>query len=449
MLHGPKGERCPLTSPLDFDWLAFFNIKFQHATIARCDRRLCAGCVQSAACEVSESEPKEHKSDLTCAALATGMKCLPHAKLLLANGNVLHDWHAEILAIRAFNRWLLDECEELVRKGKEAESRWIAWRQEFDCEKSRSAQAMTYEIPVGPEAAKDQGADADCGSGEDWQGQPFSLQEDVRIHLYISDAPCGDASMELTMAAQPNSAPWTSLPADGEMLGRGNFDRLGVVRRKPARPDAPATLSKSCSDKLAMKQCTSLLSGPTSLLVHPENMYLESLVLPEGRYVPMAVERAFGAEGRMAGVAAVSEQRNGGYAFRPFVVETTSRVFEYTNSAISPESQPGAVVGSNISALSTVSGRQEVIINGVLQGRKQNDARGASCVSRRKMWETINRVATAACTAVSARPPGETYAEFKASPRLRSREQVKRDVKTLALKGWKLNAGDADWMLKA
>ncbi|KAK4900978.1 hypothetical protein LTR27_002161 [Elasticomyces elasticus] len=402
-----------------------------------------------AKCGRSESEPKEHKSDLTCAALATGMKCLPHAKLPLAHGNVLHDWHAEILAIRAFNRWLLDECDELVRKGKESESRWVAWRQEFDGEKSRSAQATAVEHPLEPDAAKHQCSDTDRDAGEDWQGQPFSLQDDVRIHLYVSDAPCGDASMELTMAAQSDSTPWTSQPSEDDMLGRGNFDRLGVVRRKPARPDAPATLSKSCSDKLAMKQCTSLLSGPTSLLVRPGNMYLESLVLPEGRYVPMAVERAFGAEGRMAGVAAVSEQWNGGYALRPFMVETTSRVFEYANSANSTGSQPGAVVGSNISALSTVSGRQEVVINGVLQGRKQNDVRGASCVSRRKMWESIKRVATAACTAVSTRPYDETYAEFKASPRLRSREQVKRDVKTLALKGWKLNAGDADWMLEA
>ncbi|KAK5707733.1 hypothetical protein LTR97_000271 [Elasticomyces elasticus] len=391
---------------------------------------------------LSESGPKEHKSDLTCAALATGMKCLPHAKLPLANGNVLHDWHAEILAIRAFNRWLLDECEELVRKGKEAESRWVAWRQEFKAENSCSAQATGHEHLVDPEATKDQ-----C-PGPDWQGQPFSIRDDVRIHLYVSDAPCGDASMELTMATQPDSAPWTSQPADGEMLGRGNFDRLGVVRRKPARPDAPATLSKSCSDKLAMKQCISLLSGPISLLIYPGNVYLESLVLPEGRYVPRAVERAFGAEGRMAGVIAAGKHWGGGYAFKPFMVQTTSRGFEYANAAISDATEAEAVVGSNISMLSTFSGRQEVIINGVLQGRKQTDPKGASCVSRRKIWEAINRIKSAADTAVSIKGPKETYAEFKASPRLRSREQVKHDVKTLALKGWKLNEGDADWMLE-
>ncbi|KAK5727289.1 hypothetical protein LTR15_003183 [Elasticomyces elasticus] len=391
---------------------------------------------------LSESGPKEHKSDLTCAALATGMKCLPLAKLPPANGNVLHDWHAEILAIRALNRWLLDECEELVRKGKEAESRWVAWRQEFKAENSCSAQAAGHEHLVDPEATKDQ-----C-PGPDWQGQPFSIRDDVRIHLYVSDAPCGDASMELTMAAQPDSAPWTSQPADGEMLGRGNFDRLGVVRRKPARPDAPATLSKSCSDKLAMKQCISLLGGPISLLIYPGNVYLESLVLPEGRYVPRAVERAFGAEGRMAGVVAAGKHWGGGYAFKPFMVHTTSRGFEYANAAISDATEAEAAVGSNISMLSTFSGRQEVIINGVLQGRKQTDPKGASCVSRRKIWEAINRIKSAADTAVSIKGPKETYAEFKASPRLRSREQVKHDVKTLALKGWKLNEGDADWMLE-
>ncbi|KAK5736539.1 hypothetical protein LTR17_007358 [Elasticomyces elasticus] len=397
----------------------------------------------------SNSEPKEHKSDLTCAALATGMKCLPHAKLPLANGNVLHDWHAEILAIRALNRWLLDECEELVRKGKEAESRWVAWRQEFDGEKSRSAQATAVEHPLEPDAAKHQCSDADCGAGEDWQGQPFSLQDNVHIHLYVSDAPCGDASMELTMAAQPDSTPWTSQPSEDDMLGRGNFDRLGVVRRKPARPDAPTTLSKSCSDKLAMKQCTSLLSGPVSLLIHSGNLYLETLVLPEGRYVPTAVERAFGAEGRMAGVAAVGKQWGGGYAFKPFTVQTTSRVFEYANAAISDATDAGAAVGSNISVLSTLSGRQEVIINGVLQGRKQTDPKGASCVSRRKLWEAVNRVDSAAGDALSTERPNETYAEFKASPQLRSREEVKFRVKTLALRGWKSNAGDAGWMLEA
>ncbi|KAJ4304844.1 hypothetical protein N0V90_000372 [Kalmusia sp. IMI 367209] len=46
--------------------------------------------------------------------LSTGMKCLPSNKLPLANGNALHDWHAEVLALRALNRFLLDESTSLL-----------------------------------------------------------------------------------------------------------------------------------------------------------------------------------------------------------------------------------------------------------------------------------------------------------------------------------------------
>ncbi|TKA67517.1 hypothetical protein B0A55_10137 [Friedmanniomyces simplex] len=268
------------------------------------------------------------------------------------------------------------------------------------------------------------------GEGEredaaDGQAQFFSLHDNITIHLYISDAPCGDASMELTMSAQPDATPWTTQPADDAMPGRGNFDLLGVVRRKPARPDAPPTLSKSCSDKLAMKQCTGLLSGVASLLVHPGNVYLRSVVVPEERYVVSAVGRAFGAGGRMAGVAMVGKEWRGGYGFTPFEVRTTRRAFEYSKPAAATARHDGVeVVGSNISTLSTLSGRLEVLISGVLQGRKQSDPKGTMHVDEE-------------CK----------YADLKVCPALQSRERVKQDVRELALKGWKRNTGDAEWRL--
>jgi tRNA-specific adenosine deaminase 1 len=43
-------------------------------------------------------------STLHCLSLATGVKCLSHDKVKKANGLALHDSHAEILAIRGFNR---------------------------------------------------------------------------------------------------------------------------------------------------------------------------------------------------------------------------------------------------------------------------------------------------------------------------------------------------------
>jgi tRNA-specific adenosine deaminase 1 len=158
------------------------------------------------------------------------MKCLPHDKLPSAHGNILHDWHAEVLAIRAFNRFLLDQCL-LISTPPYPPSEWI--RQRPTSEHSEH------------------------------QHHPFTVCEDVQIHMYCSEAPCGDASMELVMDAQEDATPWTSPPptisavpsdttnspdstteaAISALRGRSNFSALGLVRLKPSRPDAPPTPS--------------------------------------------------------------------------------------------------------------------------------------------------------------------------------------------------------------
>ena len=349
---------------------------------------------------------------LTCAALATGMKCLPQQKLAQAKGNVLHDWHAEVLAIRAFNRFLVDECRDLAAKGfGNANGGWLKWTKQEE-KKEHS--------------------------------QPFELEEGVNIHMYCSEAPCGDVSMELTMAEQQDAAPWPSPdPAeDVVMMGRGHFDQLGVVRRKPARPDAPMTLSKSCSDKLALKQCTSLLSGLSSLLVAPAGVYLRTLVFPERQVVDEAVERCFGVNGRMKDLDERREWETDGYSFRPFEIARTSREFAYSKYA---DASP-----SNLSALLTPE-REEVLINGVLLGRKQFDPKGASCVSRRAMWEDVVRVATAVESkhVVESLKAAGTYGNLKGGRWLAGRDRAKREVKEVALKGWKKNTGDEDWGLES
>lgn len=71
--------------------------------------------------------------------------------------------------------------------------------------------------------------------------QPFTVHEHVKIYMYCSEAPCGDASMELTMYAQDDATPWpvpsedaSSIEESTELLeGRGYFSQLGIVRRKP------------------------------------------------------------------------------------------------------------------------------------------------------------------------------------------------------------------------
>lgn len=365
---------------------------------------------------------------LTCVALATGMKCLPRAKLPQAQGNVLHDWHAEVLAMRGFNRWILDECLMLAREKDERKraTDWVQWSRH---------------------GAEDQSSTtASKAASQSLTRPPFELKSGISIHMYCSAAPCGDASMELLMRSQADSTPWTH-PAPSanpnDMIGRGHFDQLGVVRKKPARPDAPSTLSKSCSDKLSMKQVTGLLSGLAAKLVWPGNCYLDSLVLPEQELVKEGVDRAFGREGRMRVLTSMEEKE--GYAFRPFKAMGTSRVFEYASKE--------EARGSDLSALWTPH-KQEILINGVLQGRKQLDPRGASCVSRRSMWALARDVADLAeeggiqTAHALERSTSKTYAEFKLSAS-GARESVKEDARKRALQGWRQNLGDEEWSIHA
>ncbi|KAI2610449.1 hypothetical protein GGR54DRAFT_376511 [Hypoxylon sp. NC1633] len=373
---------------------------------------------------------------LQCLALATGMKCLPASKLPKAQGNVLHDWHAEVLAIRAFNRFVLDECDAMVKRRS---SEFLRWRTpgEIAAHTSSSAQRK---------GEKEKGEE---GEEKTWHGQPFTWREDILLHMYCSEAPCGDASMELIMAAQEDATPWDMPPISASVIpapssssntgiadslptlpGRAYFSHLGLIRRKPSRPDAPPTLSKSCSDKLALRQCVSLLNSPAAMLIDPSHVYLRTLVLPASRYSEVACRRAFSAdrdgEGRMAGVTALMDREGkgkGGYAFHPFTVQTTTSEFAFSQRSVSlplppssyPDSSPStptacpsyshatyqqhpnppskSLAPSNVTTLWTLTGRQETTLGGTLQGRKQFDVRGGSCASRRELWRLAARVA--------------------------------------------------------
>ena len=138
------------------------------------------------------------------------MKCLSASiSRDKALSHVLHDWHAEIVAIRAFNHFLLQEARTLASDPT-----------------SKSAilhRRMLDEI------------------AQDSSRHRYAIHEDIKIVMYCSEAPCGDASMELVMEAQEDPTPW---PVDAvaenltlPLLGRGSFSQLGVIRRKPGRQD--------------------------------------------------------------------------------------------------------------------------------------------------------------------------------------------------------------------
>ena len=80
---------------------------------------------------------------------------------------------------------------------------------------------------------------------------------------------------------------------------------------------------------------------------------------------------------------------------------------------------------------------QEALVNGVLQGRKQSDARGASAISRTEIFNKFLEI-----SAMPGTLEGEdfwemcSYKKTKNSEALADRRDVKNKAKEEALKGW-------------
>ncbi|KAG6029902.1 hypothetical protein E4U41_000236, partial [Claviceps citrina] len=203
----------------------------------------------------------------------------------------------------------------------------------------------------------------------------------------------------------------------------------------------------SCSDKIALKQCTSLLSSLTSLLIDPSNAYIDSLVLPESQYSAPACQRAFSDRMKTPPLHDMSRPWRGGYRFAPLRVETTEEEFALSRRAVT--ARAAMIAPSNLAAVWTGSGAEETLLGGVLQGRKPSDEKGASATSRRRMWMTAEQVAawTAPRGDLQQCLRGQTYGHVKDCERLAERRLVKQHVRQSALAGWTVNQGDAGFSI--
>jgi tRNA-specific adenosine deaminase 1 len=149
------------------------------------------------------------------------------------------------------------------------------------------------------------------------------------------------------------------------------------------------------------------------------------------------------------------------YEFRPFRLVTTTLEFPYSR-----RSAPSAsLVPSNIAAAWTASGIEETVIGGVLQGRKVGDVRGASKLSRRRMWELARNLAQELATELASgldvkatlqekwgqelreTLDGACYGDIKSAVLLEERHVAKAVLRERALVGWVRNVGDEGWGL--
>ncbi|GKU88195.1 hypothetical protein SLEP1_g2489 [Rubroshorea leprosula] len=176
-------------------------------------------------------------SELEVVALGTGTKCIGRS-LLSPRGDIVNDSHAEIIARRALLRLFYAEIKRINDVLNKHGHKQL---QDDDMESSF--------LQLDPE---------DPGHGK------YKLRVGWKLHLYISQLPCGGASLSLQLPVRRNtSAEEAESPSSMALnhcstlnlleASKGNngdgTQLFGLVQRKPGRGDM--TLSVSCSDKIS------------------------------------------------------------------------------------------------------------------------------------------------------------------------------------------------------
>ncbi|ANZ78063.1 BA75_05094T0 [Komagataella pastoris] len=252
--------------------------------------------------------------------LTTGVKCMPDEALRNSRGRIVHDMHAEILSLRALQKFIIEDMD---------------------------SQRVLEKTQKG-----------------------FKVKDGIEFALYISELPCGDASIkeaerwEYGFGIVDGKSKRIKLSESVLLRGRSDVSDLGKVRTKPGRGDSLVSLSKSCSDKLVKIQKVGLFNGVLSQIVSQK--HLKYLVLPE---VP----------GSSEGITRCFTRLEG----KRMTILTTSRDFVHCRK--------DGKLPCNISMLYLVDQQLELLCKGIKNGTKGISDKNSSMVSRYNLTKAIEK----------------------------------------------------------
>jgi Adenosine-deaminase (editase) domain len=147
----------------------------------------------------TQCEMMKDEDEAWVVSCATGTKCTTERR----NGWILHDCHAEVLVRRGLVRALLDEVRRHHRDQDHDHRHNHRHRLGQDSDDATSMQERESDRrcllePIHP---------ASISGAKQPQFHQFRLRPDTTLHLYISDSPCGDASIyELERPVQSSAS---------------------------------------------------------------------------------------------------------------------------------------------------------------------------------------------------------------------------------------------------